>query len=1548
MSTSLSSLQESDEKYFMKMINHKAIWKDRSIKAANTISNCINIEPFQSLSSYHLWMRRNLILLPERDEFVYISGCNVIVENLSTKKQKIIPIANDCHVTSINSQESSTGERILLIGEKVKANSEKKYVSGRVEVINLDCKVLPKHFSIDLGVYVYTDSFIFDCVVPAKSDVCFIVVKNLNTSDPQSKIFIWNYVNRIVLDIEDFKYLLNGISRNPYNPYGFMVYSDQYLALWEFNLSKKDIILEHQFYNKDTPNNDKITNAEFLQYNNKHAIAVSFKSEWFEIFEIIPDEYEQKKYEYVLYLRINFYSFFDENWVNIKPHKKPYVNMKDEYLDNFSEFNTMAFTPNFGLDKPTMNMDRNYIKYIISRDKYVLLFIERSQIVIIMEFIENESKCNDEDNQQLPKIKVTSIDKIEHEIKSKCSIGINSNLTRMLIVNGESIYKFYDLLSKKRSGNEQSSESYFSLTEVTMEYFKYKINFVDGSPNFVFEEQLLKHTGLGYPAKSISISETPKILMINNGENEQDLYFYRQKCSGNEENFNKIKITEGGSANFIHSHVSYYQENTEFEFFIHKKLEENPLQIAFSPLGTYFFVSFKDYGYLYGILGQEIKEVFKVSMYCRACVFDESGTYLAFATSELENDFTINVYNVSTFEYEYMITRVPSPTKLVFVDNSRILVAQFNDNSTNLIGWRLNWNKRLIKSNANGQKEKQEKEDDNVDTAIKISDFSGNIMDFVYDSSLDHCLITSADKRQRVYKGFRDDKHWEFCSDVEYPCCLLVKAYDSIVFGTSNGSLRSCLWPITNMHHDSNIDHPDYTETTLHTGKVTSIALSKDCTFLYSSGEDGSVFVSCITAITNDIPVTMQTFIYFDVKNYLPKKMHFDYQDVVNVTDQIYQSKVESLKKKKNAISGMISEFVTNKEKLVQNNAGALDKKRTELTDILEEKVRAVKEKENEKEKETKRLKEERESKIKVLKDELNVMKKEFKVQKEAKQTETTKLINCIKIAKEKFNQRKNEIEAMRNKTNTNIVNSLENMYKILQDKKIEIDKTIEDKKKKFTNECDKNEDYYESDIRQKEKNFKLFIDDFEAKRKETENLILKKNKDNKNYDEKIKEWDNHLKELKINNEELMETYIFNTLKLNQMNQLLSENESKISGKEKIVKEKRELNDRLEQLRFVLEYQIKNLILEKTPIEEQIKNFEALHSDFYKRFNLLYAELLNISDLIENNQNCIKTYRDELSGTKKQLYQLKNLYKSIDVALNSILKSKLESKKIIIDKIFSVYKTYLSNFNDDKQQQKVPSAETKLQTKNIEKEIYHQKNNVLRELIDKRSERKRIGKEKELMMRDIRLDNQLLIQECSNIRDNLEDILKNINDIEKKFIELTNNNTVLNKDENILDIRGQIKKAKDNIMILDGDKTKIAKTANREKLPSNIVNNSINRSLNEEINIVKILSAEDLLKKQQLNSLEMKHQQEEVEKMQMKLKELVGDNRSGNGVLQRGSGQSLQSLDFSSHNNNNNNGLIGNAIKTEQNQVIKNVDNSRVITIKTNKYYDIEEGNIKS
>jgi hypothetical protein len=365
-----------------------------------------------------------------------------------------------------------------------------------------------------------------------------------------------------------------------------------------------------------------------------------------------------------------------------------------------------------------------------------------------------------------------------------------------------------------------------------------------------------------------------------------------------------------------------------------------------------------------------------------------------------------------------------------------------------------------------------------------------------------------------------------------------------------------------------------------------------------------------------------------------------------------------------------------------------------------------------------------------------------------------------------------------------------------------------------------------------------------------------------------------------------METYIFNTLKLNQMNQLLTDNENKISIKEKIVKEKRLVNDRLEQLRFVLEYQIKNLILEKTPIEEQIKNFESLHSDFYKRFNLLYTELLNIGELIENNQKCIDTYREELSETKKSLYRLKNLYKSIDVALNSILKNKLDTKKDIIDQIFQVYQTYLYNFNDTKKQTKFISNEMKLQTQNIEKEIYNQKNNVLKELIEKRAERRRIIIEKEDMMKDIRLDNQLLIQECSNIRENLEDILKNINDIEKKFIELTNNNAFLSDKksiEKVQDIQGRIKMTKQRVLLNDEDKARVGKMNKGEKLPPiKSKNGLINLTPPDNIDI---LNAEDLLKRQKLNTKEIMKQHKELDDIQKKFQEFAGEQNINNASI---------------------------------------------------------------
>ena len=1480
----LSRLTDEEMTRQMKMLNSKQLWKDPTSISPESLINCLNIQPIKTLTTYNLWINKNLIYIPETDEYIYISGNNIILEQTLTNIQEIIPLTHKCFVTSLTYIKTQSNEGLMFVGEKLFPDENKK-IYGGMEIMHIEKNNSYKKLNLNFGAYLDYNNYVYDIIAGKTNEICVIIIKNLNMNITDVNLFFYNYTTFSLIDIEDIKFNLTNLYINPEKDNQYLMIGKNYCAIWDFDISKLQLVLNNEFY-KESKND--ISCAEFINFRENKGIVISFQNEWVEVFIKLSDD------EYDLILRVDLFSFFKNTNIEVNnleqenepepenPQEEDEFDKDRSILDKFIQPNMLEFIPNLGKEKIKLNKHENYPKYIISRKNFVILFLSKCQILIIFEFVEVKNEI---------KIKISNIELIPHRIGENCNIYIDNDLTKMIITIGELDEKNLFVLNKPLGENNTTSlndkkyENNFSLEKMFVNYYKYKINYINGIPNFEFENKIFENTSLIYPIQSLCISQSPRIIISNNGFENQDLYLYHQKINSDFNSYIKQNSNnfDGPYKNHIQLKHDYYKENSKFKLFYQKRLEDKPLSICFSPQGKAFFISYKDCGYLYIILEREIKEVFKIAMYCRSCTFDDTGSYLAFGTSEFDNEYNINILNLSCYEYEFIITRVPQPTKLLFVDGARNLVAQFNDNSTNILGWSLNSDLRLIENYSSTQKEKMTNSEKKSKVILKISDFTGNIVDFGYDYSLDMCLISSHDKRQRIYCGIKEDKHWEFNSEVEYTKLLIVKKYDSVIFGTEEGNIRCCIWPIQNMNKDMSIDHPQYIETKLHNAPITSLCISKDLELLYSSAEDGSIFVSNISALSNEAPLELKNFYYFDEHNVLQKNIYFTQEDIMYITDNIYQNKVDNVKKKKSAIQGMISEFQSKKEKINQNNVTDLENQRSKLTELLDQKIKEVKDKENEKEKEVKKLKEEKEQQFKTLTEDLAEMKKNFKTTKEKKQNETTKLINCIKFAKEKLEQKKIEIETMRKKTNSNITICLDNILTILQDKKNEIDKLVKEKTQKFEIECEKNEGVYEKELRQKEEKFKDSLEKFEEKKKETDNEIMKKFKDNKNYDEKINEWENHLKELRINNEELMETYIFNTLKLNQMNQLLTENENKISIKEKIVKEKRLVNDRLEQLRFVLEYQIKNLILEKTPIEEQIKNFESLHSDFYKRFNLLYTELLNIGDLIENNQKCIDTYREELSDTKKSLYRLKNLYKSIDVALNSILKNKLDTKKDIIDQIFHVYQTYLYTFNDTKKQTKYISNEMKLQTQNIEKEIYNQKNNVLKELIDKRAERRRIIIEKEEMMKDIRLDNQLLIQECSNIRENLEDILKNINDIEKKFIELTNNNSFLS-DRNNMDkvqaIQGKIKMAKQTVLLNDEDKARIGKVNKGEKLPPI-------KQTKKLIPIVgngniDILNAEELLKKQKINTEELMKQQRELDEMQKKYKEFVGEQDINN------------------------------------------------------------------
>ena len=1465
-----SRLSEEEMSRIMKTLNNKQLYKDPTSLTLDSISNCLCIQPFQCLTSNNYFFNKNLLYIPETEEYIYNSGHNIIVEKISNKSQEIIPLSHRCYVTSLTYAKSANNKRMVFIGEKLFPD-EKKVINGGIEIISIEEKNCNKKLSLNMGAYVNYSNYVYDIITKDNSEILVIILKNVNMNINEVKLFFYNYVNFNLINIEDIKYNLINIEISPFSDNQYLLTANNYCAIYEYHLNKLQLILTQQIYANNKTN---IIYSSFIKAKNKEGFALAFKGEFFEIF-LKKGGLEEK---YMLFLRIDLFTLFkdlnDDAELNEKQddndqESELYESQNDgPLLDNFIFPESSKFLPNLEKNNTKNNLDKeqNYVKYIICKKNLIFIFLAQSPVFIILEFLNNEEG---------EKIKVLNIDLLTHKLNDYSRVDITDDITNMILINGE-LEDNYSMVSNQLGENINHENNTFTNQKMSLKYYNYKINYINEIPNFNYEKEFLKNTSFYYPIQYLSISQKPRLILISTGNDGQNLKLYHHTLTSSFAEFkSKINLETNYISDIVIKH-NYYQENSFVKLNLEKKLEDIPLSLTFSPQGKSFFISYKDSGYLYIILERDIKEVFKIAMYCRSCIFDQSGTYLAFSTSEFDNDYNINILNLTTYEYEYIITRVPQPSKIAFADGVRNLIAQFNDNSTNLLGWALEQDNRLMENFTTIiNRDKNYKPPKII---LKVTDFTGNIVDFGYDYSLDICIISSHDKRLRIYCGMKEDKHWEFSSDLEYTKLLIIKKYDAIIFGTSEGSLRCCIWPIQNLGKNMTIDHPEFTETKLHNQKITSMEISNNLELIYTSSIDGSIFISSICALSNDVVLHLNNFYYFDNKNTLQKNIFFSQDDIMYINDTIYRTKMDNLKKKKSTIQGLISEFQSKKEKIIQNNASDLEEQRTRLTTILEEQIFNVKNKESEKEKETKKLKQDNDIEIQKLKDELADMKKKFKSVKEKKQNETTKLINCIKFAKEKFEIKQREIENMREKTNNNITQNLKNILNILQEKKDEIDKLVEEKTKKFQIDCKKNETVYEAQLREKNKTFKEEQEEFEAQKKEVDNDIIKKEKDNKNYDEKINEWENHLKELKLNNEELMETYIFNTLKLNQMNQLLTENENKISIKEKIVKEKRLINDRLEQLRYVLEYQIKNLILEKTPIEEQIRNFESLHADFYKRFNLLYVELLNIGDLIDNNQKCIDTYRNELTETKRSLYRLKNLYKTIDVCLNSILKNKLDSKQDIIAQIFQVYQTYLFPFSDTKKQTKYISNEMKLQTRNIEKEISNQKNNVLKELIDKRAQRRRIVKEKDEMMKDIRLDNQLLIQECSNIRENLEDILVNINDIEKKFIELTNNNTLLSDKENLTQvqaIQGKIKMAKQTVLLSDEEKTRVGKAASHEKLPPIKSKKLIPIVSNGNLDI---LNADELLKKQKINTEELMKQQKELEEIEKKYKEFVSEN----------------------------------------------------------------------
>lgn len=81
---------------------------------------------------------------------------------------------------------------------------------------------------------------------------------------------------------------------------------------------------------------------------------------------------------------------------------------------------------------------------------------------------------------------------------------------------------------------------------------------------------------------------------------------------------------------------------------------------------------------------------------------------------------------------------------------------------------------------------------------------------------------------------------------------MIVNELGTIFMGTSLGKIRAYQWPFTDMMRFSK----SFTEIQLHDSPIVKLKIVNDFSLLISGGEDGSVFMSKINAVSDGIAIT--------------------------------------------------------------------------------------------------------------------------------------------------------------------------------------------------------------------------------------------------------------------------------------------------------------------------------------------------------------------------------------------------------------------------------------------------------------------------------------------------------------------------------------------------------------------------------------------------------------------------------------------------------------------------------------------------------------------
>ena len=763
---------------------------------------------------------------------------------------------------------------------------------------------------------------------------------------------------------------------------------------------------------------------------------------------------------------------------------------------------------------------------------------------------------------------------------------------------------------------------------------------------------------------------------------------------------------------------------------------ENPCIAAIHPTGYQIAVGFENSFKVFYLLYESLSLAFSLGKRCEAIAYSACGRFLAFGQNN-----NISVYDPYTLTILYALQgHTGVPQQLSWREELRTTGGEKLLTSVCLHGtvhvWRGN---------------------------EKILDFSSKdfpVRQAAYDKNLDLLACIHSDGDFRVWNDNGIVQVYA-AGEKDFTSVMLCSDLDIVVLGMRTGIIRIILWPIV-QPSESGTD-PEWSEWSVHVGPVSYLNIAYST--IFTAGADSMIVCLAVKQVKEGRakqPVYTKELEALNNLSLIPQpSLDLQIEKIEQLNDSIKTLETDSFELEQQ--EKKYEERINDLKNSVERDAN----RSTEEYNAIVEQMRA-------KEKEFIACKAEKNTiytnKIMLQNDRFNKMlNDEFENYEKLKEE--------MEISTGRFSRQKDEIMTVHQE----IIEQCELDYKARLGKIMEVfnelQKKVQNEKKKYEAIIVQTDFDFEDNIKVKLNQQKDEIEEERKKAREYLGKHAKLIRDNTTVQKELQQMKEKSMEYKEENKNLSIEKNNIKEKLQDLDNEMKKREEIIKKRENKIKDLRSLHIHLQNYRFVLDQKISSLKDERAPMEEQNKQIQEHIKKLFNELleesstqNATYKLLLSFK---QKNSEALATnnhLREELLSSHNSLNVL---YSDLSVLLEE------KDKHLLVEKLRELYYKHVGK--EDIFPSETPTKPTlneiflKEKQENIDR-IKHEKDQQehFMQVMYKSMNANKISLEEEHSKQVLlkQKENAMLIKECYELRQDKEQLTKNISDLEAEIKRL--------------------------------------------------------------------------------------------------------------------------------------------------------------------------------